>query len=549
MLVLVGMCKDYRTERVNSLLPPRGHARVPLTAAMVTAAGLIAACAVPTTAATSPRGAEPQARTSIAAAAQVPKLHWTSCHDEFQCATARVPLDYRHPGGTKISIAVVRHVATDPAKRIGSLFVNGGGPTEQIAGFLATYPGLPAILRQRFDIITFDPRGFGFSTAVRCFPSTAAEQQFLSGLPPFPVGARQESAWERTWAAFDARCARHNAGLLDHDTTGDVARDMNLLREAVDDRLLNFVGLSYASGLGAVYANLFPAEVGRMVLDSNLDPVAWTKPDGRLTTFVRLHSDQANAANMRAFLRLCGQTTTTACAFSAGTPSATQAKWQTLLRRLRRHPVTAGDPPRTYTYADAIESVPLSTVSAWQQGARLLQQLWAASARRSTATPAATAGRTAAAPTVYTGLEQGLAVLCSDSPNPRSLSAYAADARLAYARSGGIGLGWVWPTVACARWPGHGAADRYTGPWNRPTAHTILLLGNTSDAVLPYRDTLAMKHALARARLLTIAGYGHTALNNPSTCALGYELRYLQTGSLPPPGTVCRQDVAPFHAP
>lgn len=514
---------------------------------MLTTAGLVAACAAPATAATSSWGAEPPAPATVAVRAQVPKLHWTSCHDGFQCATARVPLDYRHQDGTKISIAVVRHVATDPAKRIGSLFVNGGGPTQQIAGFLVAYPGLPAILRQRFDITTFDPRGFGLSTAVRCFPSTAAEQQFLSGLPAFPVGARQQSAWERTWAAFDTRCARHgNTGLLDHDTTADVARDMNLLREAVGDRQLNFVGLSYGTGLGAVYANLFPATVGRMVLDANLDPVAWTKPDGTLTTFLRLHSDQANAADLSAFLRLCGQTTTARCAFSAGTPSATQAKWKTLLRRLSRHPVTVGDPPQTYTYADAIESVPLSTVLAWPAGARLLQQLWAASAD-GTATPAAAAGR--AAPAVYTGREQGLAVLCSDSPYPRNVSAYAADARLAYARSGGIGLGWVWPTEACARWPGHGAADRYTGPWNRPTAHTILLLGNTGDAVLPYRDTVAMEHDLARARLLTVAEYGHTELNNPSTCALGFELGYLQTGSLPPAGTVCQPDAGPFPAP
>src|SRR5262249_28713509 len=163
--------------RMSSLLPTRGHARVPLTAAVVAAAGLIAACAVPATAATSSRAAEPPARTSIAAAAQVPKLHWTSCHNGFQCATTRVPLDYRHPDGTKISIAVVRHVATDPAKRIGSLFVNGGGPDQQIEGFLAAYPGLPAILRQRFDIITFDPRGFALSTAVPSFPTPPAPQQ------------------------------------------------------------------------------------------------------------------------------------------------------------------------------------------------------------------------------------------------------------------------------------------------------------------------------------------------------------------------------------
>src|SRR5262249_42545213 len=223
-------------------------------------------------------------------------------------------------------------------------------------------------------------------------------------------------------------------------------------------------------------------------------------------------------------------------------------KWATLLRRMKRHPVTAGNPPQTYTYADAIESVPLSTVSAWQQGARLLQQLWAASAG-STATPAAPADSVAAAPAVYPGRERGLAVLCSDSPTPRNLSAYAADARLAFARSGGIGLEWVWPTVACARWPGHGAADRYTGPWNRPTAHTILLLGNTGDAVLPYRDTVAMERERARARLLTIAEYGHTELYNPSTCAVDYELSYLLTGSLPQAGTVCRPDAGPFPAP
>jgi pimeloyl-ACP methyl ester carboxylesterase len=526
---------------VSSLLHTRGHVWVPRTAAIVTAAGLIAACAIPATAATSTRGAEPPARATGAAAAQVPKLHWTSCHHGFQCTTARVPLDYRHPDGTKINIAVVRHLATDPARRIGSLFVNGGGPDQQIEGFLATYPGLPATLRQRFDIITFDPRGFGLSTAVRCFPSTAAERQFLSGLPPFPVGARQESVWERTWAEFDARCARHNAGLLDHDTTANVARDMNLLREAVGARLLNFVGLSYASGLGAVYANLFPAAVGRMVLDANLDPVAWTKPGGSLTTFLRLHSDQAKGANMTAFLRLCGQTTTAACAFSAGTPSATRAKWKTLSRRLNRHPVTAGNPARAYTYADAVTSLQLCEVSAWPEGARLLEQLWAASTRRSTAPPAAIAD--------YTGEEQQLAVLCSDSPNPRSRSAYAAGARLSDARSGGVGQGWVWATEACARWPGHGAADRYTGPWDRPTAHPLLLLGNTGDTNLPYRDTLAMQHDLARARLLTIAGYGHTELSNPSTCALNYELSYLQTGSLPPAGTVCPQDTAPFPAP
>jgi hypothetical protein len=251
---------------------------------------------------------------------------------------------------------------------------------------------------------------------------------------------------------------------------------------------------------------------------------------------------------MSDFLNLCGKTTKAACAFSAGTPAATRAKWHTLLDRLRAHPVTFGNPPRTITYADAFELIgrQLDEVSAWQQGAIQLQQLWKASA------PATVAFRTAATPDtapVYTGAEQSLAVACPDEANPRSPSAYAAAAKLANARSGGWGTGGVWSNEICARWPGKGAADRYAGPWNRKTANPILLLGLTHDAALPYKDDLAMEHDLARARLLTIRGYGHTQLSNPSTCATNYELSYLQTGALPPAGTICQQNRTPFPAP
>src|SRR5215475_10212328 len=184
-------------------------------AAIVTAVATSAAGVVTgTAAAASSQGAPP-----------IPVLDWRACDAGFECATARVPLDYRYPDGQTIKIAMVMHPAADHAAHPPVLFVNSGGPSEQIEPLVASFPAIPAALAERFDIVTFDPRGFGFSSAVRCFPSTAAEQQFLSGLPPFPVGARQESAWERTWAAFDARCAGHDAGLLNYDTTADVARD------------------------------------------------------------------------------------------------------------------------------------------------------------------------------------------------------------------------------------------------------------------------------------------------------------------------------------
>jgi pimeloyl-ACP methyl ester carboxylesterase len=541
----------------------RTASRLPRPAAVSAAAVLLAVVLAPaafSAPVTTPAMAAPAttpamaARPAVApgpAAPAVPVLHWRSCYGGFQCATARVPLSYRDPRGAAISLAVVRHLATDPARRVGTLFFNAGGPAEQIETLVTGFGQLPAAFRARFNIITFDPRGFGYSTAVRCFPTMAAESKFLGGvffggLPVFPVGARQYAAWVRTWARFDARCAQRNGSLLDHDSTADVARDLNQLREAVGARALNYLGVSYGTGLGATYANLYPGAIGRMILDSNLNPVAWTHPDG-VPTFLSQGTGQAAAASMRAFLDLCGKTTKSACAFSAGTPAATRAKWAALLRRLGRHPVTIGPPRQTYTYAEVVGSVPLATVTEWPAGARWLQQLWAASNAGRPA-PAASVPVTAASvlPAFYTGWEQTLAVLCSDSPNPRGPAAYLAAGRRAYAHSGAFGLQQPWKTEACADWPAAAAQDRYSGPWNRPTATTILVLGNTGDPILPYQNSIAMSRDLARARLLTVDGYGHSEASNPSACATDYEIRYLLTGALPPPRTVCKENAAPF---
>src|SRR6202034_3775239 len=121
------------------------------------------------------------------------------------------------------------------------------------------------------------------------------------GMPPLPVGVRQDAMWERTWARFDARCAAHAGALIDHDTTADVARDMNLLRGAVRDPVLNYYGESYGTLLGATYANLFPATVGHMILDGNLNPVTWTNSAGPLPSSSRENRDLAATATRREF--------------------------------------------------------------------------------------------------------------------------------------------------------------------------------------------------------------------------------------------------------
>jgi pimeloyl-ACP methyl ester carboxylesterase len=469
-----------------------------------------------------------------------------------------VPLDYRHPRGATIRIAVIRHLAARRAHPGRTLFVNAGGPSEQIEPLVGEFSAIPAVLRARFDIVTFDMRGFGLSSAVRCFPNAAAENKFLAGLPPFPVGTRQVAVWERTWARFDALCARKNDSLLRHDTSTDVARDMDLLRRAMGIRKLNYLGLSYGTGLGAVYANLFPATVGHMVLDGNVNPVAWSK-GGSLPDSLREGEDAATASVMRSFLNLCGNAGTSACAFSAWTPAATRTKFAALLHRLQRHPVTIGNPPHAFTYADTVSDVPPRDVSDWQSAAVLLQQLWAASTGNHAPAASGTAEQStaehsiaehaAAPPAVYTGLEQTYAEFCADTADPRGTRAYEAAARLAAAQAGGFGLGLTWTEEPCAAWPAAASHDRYTGAWNHRTTSPILVIGNTGDPVTPYRSAVAMSRDLARARLLTVQEFGHTEFFNPSTCAMNYEVSYLEVGALPPAGTVCQQDAQPFPAP
>lgn len=475
-----------------------------------------------------------------AAAVPTPKLSWKACHKVFQCATARVPLDYSHPRGPTIHLKVIRHRATHPAHRIGTLFFNPGGPgTSGVALLRAGFLGLfPAAVRERFDIASWDPRGVGASTPVKCFASARQANRLLGGTvvgSSFPVGHAETARWIRRYRAFGRQCARRSGGLLRHVSTADTARDLDLLRRAVDDRGLSYYGFSYGSFLGATYANLFPAHVRAMVLDGNVEPRAYVRPEikangGRyLTTELRERSDQSAARILNAFLDLCGRADIAHCAFSAGSPATTRAKYADLLQRLRR-PLGSAE----VTYAETVSTVgmALATKAKWPLLAKKLQKLWMTGNAKLGTLP----------PNQLVGLA---AILCSESPNPRAATSRSL-AGFASRRSGPLGLSKLWLTLPCASWPAT-AADRYAGPWDRRTANPVLVTNNTIDPNTPYQGAVAMTRMLARARLLTVDGYGHGVLVNQSACATRYIRRYLIEKTLPPKAAVCRQNQQPFN--
>jgi pimeloyl-ACP methyl ester carboxylesterase len=431
----------------------------------------------------------------------VPVLSWSACSDPsqagFECAAAEVPLDYRQPKDARITLVLIRHRASQPARRVGSLFFNPGGPggsgVQSLSGW---YPRFPPTLRQRFDLISWDPRGIGASTAVSCFASHEQGLDFFADAPAgFPVGPPQVRAWIDIYTRFGRMCGERNGDLLAHVSTADTARDLELLRRAVGEPWMNYYGTSYGTFLGATYANLYPGRVRAMVLDGNVDPVAWTQPGERppfLSTSLRLLTDLASNRGLTAFLDQCGEAGVEHCAFAAGDAAATRAKFATLLERIRKQPILYKSEPITYAallsgMADLIFVVPaFAEFPGWTATADLLQTLWTGGS----------GGTPPARPYQYP--EQGLAVQCGESPNPRHPGYYRALAVFAFARAGDVGPNWSWNDEPCASWPAV-AADACRGPWDRHTANPLLVIGNTFDPSTPYEGSVAMVRELAPA--------------------------------------------------
>ncbi|MFD5936041.1 alpha/beta hydrolase [Streptomyces sp. NPDC060333] len=489
--------------------------------------------------------------TASASTAGQGRLDWHPCvpGSPFDCAGFKVPLNHREPRGRGIDLAVVRRKASDPGRRVGTLFFNPGGPggpgTVQMP---ANYGAFPKELRERFDIVSWDPRGIGNSTAVNCFESPEKAAAWASGKPVgFPVGAKERASWIAAYEDLGQRCRRRDPELLRHVSTADTAQDLELLRRATGEQHINFLGVSYGTFLGATYANLFPDKVRAMVLDSNIDPQAWTnhasQGEPRSTTLLRMGSDRTAAATLDRFLALCGSTTTARCAFSAGSPKATREKFDGLTKRLRERPV--GEWTYSRTIADVVNGLYI-VHPGWTDLAGRLQELWRG---RVPGQPVYPPPPPVAQPNPYLGDEQAAAVWCGDSPNPRDPAVYHSLEEGSAGRAGDAGRYWTWAAEPCATWPAR-SANRYRGPWDRPTAHPVLVVGTTYDPSTPYSDAQAMAKELAHARLLTHDGYGHTALfNNSSSCVNSYESRYFVDGTLPPPGTTCRPDTPPFSSP
>lgn len=459
--------------------------------------------------ASSPTGAAPitssPATTPAIPAAPADPVDWQPC-GQLTCASVTVPLDYGEPGGPGIRIALVRRAAT--GTRVGSVFVNPGGPGASGVDFVANGFGLDPETARSYDVIGFDPRGVGASTPVACTLDRSA-----GPLPDWsPDDGAEVKAMDAAAEQFARSCAAvDTTGLLDHLRTDDVAQDLDRLRAAVGDEQLHYIGFSFGTLIGLVYAEAFPEQVGHLVLDGVVDPEQ-DLPD--LLTTQAVAFEQAFAVLDAA----CGTRVT--CP-----PGGAAAAQDELMARLERDgPVGQVGP----TELDAAALITLYDEGLWPVYTSALADALAGDfggieALSDTFTQVVPFG-------VYAGVE------CTDSPRPTDRAAWAAFAAATTALAPRFGPAVANELLTCAWWPAPAGPAR--GPVAAPGARPILVVGNTNDPATPLANAQTVAGHLESASLVVAEIDGHTAYSS-SACVRRLVGRYLLADELPPAGTRC----------
>ena len=483
--------------------------------------------------------------TGAVQAAAVPAITWIPCRDGFECAAVPVPLDYDRPDGEMVSVSVVRLPAASPHQRIGALFLNPGGPGGSgvdIARGIA--PILPLELRARFDIVGFDPRGIMRSTPLRCYRTF---KESFRDLPNFayPETPRQEAEQIVSDRLLASACKSHAGPILEHMSTADAARDMDRLRHAMGDTRLNYLGFSYGSELGQTYANLFPGRVRAMTIDGVLDPRRWAgKGNSGVPVASRLKSAQGAQRTLEEFFRLC-DAAGPECRFSGDSRTRFAALVEAAetgdIRGLQKSDLIA------------ITVGALYAPFVWPDFARLLRDLERqaspATVEQRLATLRTKLGLATPEQQEYPNFVEGFpGVLCSDANNPGGYRAYRRSADRDERDYGYFGRLWNWAGSVCAVWPQSAGRDRYTGPWTSRTPNPVLVVGNYFDPATRYAGAVAASKLLPNSRLLSYAGWGHTAFMLGNYCVDAAVTRYLVTARPPAKGKVCHPSGTPFGA-
>ena len=460
----------------------------------------------------------------------------------FSCAVITVPLDYANPKGETISIAVKKRAATGGHAQ-GALFINPGGPGDSGVSFAerAGNAFSPDLLNA-YDIIGFDPRGVGSSTAITCSSdddssSSTAEPSTSAGATASPSAGTEASGGEsyEEWAEstrqsfqeLTEQCASHTepAALLDHVDTVSAARDLDILRALAGQEKLNYLGFSYGTYLASVYAETFPGNTGRMVLDGAIDPSLSLAEQG-------LGQAKGFEQALRTYVDYCQNST--GCPLSGGTDAGVQ-QIRDLITSANSTPLATGDPNRTVTGSDIVAALSEYLYTTEQNWEPLNKALDQAINHRDGSAFAATEEQDAASKDDGGGAFQ--AVTCLDYPVEGDKTTWAAQYEQAKREAPVFADSAVGMDLVCSVW-GHNGTRKPTQIHARGAA-PILVVGTTGDPATPYAWSKSLAEQLDSGQLLTWEGNGHTAYGGDASCVNDAVDAYLISGTMPKKGLTC----------
>lgn len=458
---------------------------------------------------------------------QSQKLKWSDCYQNYQCSNLLVPIDYADLKLGSFSLSLLRYQALDPDRRIGSLVVNPGGPGSSGVDYAynAEYLVSPEIL-ERFDIVGFDPRGVGESAPIKCLSNSETDASLAAD--PKPDDAAELALFVSEVRDFYAKCAKKTEYLA-HYSTLDSARDMEILRYALGDQKLNFLGKSYGTYLGTLYAELFPSQVGRFVLDGAVDPNS-TNREAVLGQAIGF--DLA----LNAFIEDCLKRAS--CSFSGNLADA-QNQIKQLLANIATTPLISKS-NRKVTEGLVVIGIASSlydSASGWPvlrdafkeaslgQGDSFLELADQYSGRQKD-------GK-------YLSNENDAIQIidCLDRSDLETVESVKAGAAEFEAKAPIFGPYLAYAGLACRYFPAVKQAEHIA--INKLDTDPILIIGTTRDPATPYKWAQSLAKLFDSSVLITLDGDGHTGHGRGSKCVDSAVDRYLLTGITPKTALYC----------
>lgn len=466
---------------------------------------------------------------------------WKNCsgsNSKARCGNIQVPLDWSKPSAGAINIAVAVNPATNP-DTAPYLLMNPGGPGGSGRDWVTEYITSLGTekLRSKYNIVGFDPRGVGASTAIKCY-GTEKLKSFLYDSSPYETGSSADiDFYKSSIKNFGAACLKNTGALLGHVDTSSAAKDMDIIRAVLGSKKLNYLGFSYGTQLGLTYASFFPKNVGRFVLDGVVDPTV--KPDED-----SLNQLQGFQSAMRAYLADCIANTAN-CPFAGLTvDQALQKVGTDFLSVLEKGSKYTSLGSRKLTLNSGFTGMiaALYSKDSWQYLTMAFTQFW--NTKKSD-------GRVfLLLADSYFNYDQDTntfgsndneafkAISCLDSRESGNMEDMVAQNNRALAISPVFGRYWQFGGLSCYNWP----FKVVPGPtdYSAKDAPTMLVVGTTNDPATPYSQAVNVAHnVLKHGFLLTYQGEGHTAYGSSNSCVANTVDDFLIRGTLPAKEKTC----------